>query len=66
MRPIMRQPRRYLAALALAAVTVIVVAVGVVRARSGAAVQADEPWPAFTMTWRETANNLGLNGTPGT
>lgn len=42
--------------------------IGLVIARgwTAASAQATEPWPSFTMTWRETANGLGLNGAKGT
>ena len=34
--------------------------------RASVSAQSAESWPAFTMTWRETGNGLGLNGARGT
>lgn len=59
-----RRGRRHLAALAVVAATTLAVAVA--RIGEGASAQAGEPWPSFTMTWRETANGLGWNGAKGT
>jgi hypothetical protein len=66
MSRIVREARRYLAPATLAIVIAVAVTVGVARARGGVPDPVSEPWPAFTMTWRETANNLGWNGTKGT
>jgi hypothetical protein len=65
MTSLVRRGRRYFS-VALAIVAVLTVAVAAARTGGGAAAQVGEPWPAFTMTWRETANNLGWNGTQGT
>lgn len=58
--------RRRLAAAVLATVVVAVMTVIVTRGWVTASAQAAEPWPAFTMTWRETGVGLGLNGVRGT
>jgi hypothetical protein len=53
----------------LAVLTVVVAAAvsGVVaQSRRGVAGQETEPWPPFTMVWRETARGLGFNGAMGT
>lgn len=60
MSPLLLRSRQRIVAAALA-----IAAVAAVTATAASA-QAREPWPAFTMTWRETGAGLGPNGATGT